>query len=179
MEIFVAPSMDAVFRPQRNSGPQVLDRQIRIAQQRLRRRERVTYVILVGFQLVSLVQLLDRKLEVASVQARNSQGIKSVGGFGNWHLTGHPLLAKSKVDTGPFGHVTSFTVDQLFEDLRSLVVIVFVEGPDCGLERLDGGLVLGVHTLLFHVIREGGLTFCLDLSGGGRLYRPARARPAI
>ena len=104
-------------------------------------------MILVGLQLVSLAQLLDREFQVAAVQTGNALCVVFVGRAGRRRRTAGSLLAKTQVDPRAFGHIADFAVDQLSEDLRSLIEVLLLEGPHRRFEIPDSGLVLEVEAL--------------------------------
>jgi len=79
LEVFVAARVDAVFGTQDESRFEMSECHVHIPSEGMRYRQSVLDVILMGFKLVGLFQMLDCLLEVAYIQTRNTQRIVFVG----------------------------------------------------------------------------------------------------
>src|SRR5271157_672615 len=68
LEVFVAARVDAVFGMQGERRFEMSEGCIRVPSQGMRHRQSVMDVILMGFHLVGLAQVLDRQSELARIQ---------------------------------------------------------------------------------------------------------------
>ena len=141
--------MVAVFRAQGESRIQMGDGHVRISLKRVRNRQSVLDVILVGLQLVGLPKVFNGASKVPGIQTGDPQGVVLVGGFGSGSGTASSLPAKTQMHLCSFCHIASINIYQFFKDFRRFVVILLLKRPDAQLKTPDGSLVgnIGVRSL--------------------------------